>query len=220
MALAGFTIGEAEGLRRAMSRKRSEEAIEAFRQRFIEGAARNGVDAEAADLVYDKLAAFSGFGFPKSHAAAFGLLALPVRMAAPPLSGRVPLLAPERPADGLLPAVESGAGCPAARRGGAAAGREPERCRLHPRRGRGAAGALLREVGGNRRCGGARRRARRERPVCRRRGSRPPRAARCARARSAPPQRCLRLLGEAARPALGARARDPSEDRSAARTSS
>ncbi len=75
MALAGFTIGEAEGLRRAMSRKRSEEAIEAFRQRFIEGAERNGVDGETADRVYDKLAAFSGFGFPKSHAAAFGLLA-------------------------------------------------------------------------------------------------------------------------------------------------
>ncbi len=75
MALAGFTIGEAEGLRRAMSRKRSEEAIEAFRQRFVEGAARNGVGAEDADRVYDKLAAFSGFGFPKSHAAAFGLLA-------------------------------------------------------------------------------------------------------------------------------------------------
>jgi error-prone DNA polymerase len=75
MALAGFTIGEAEGLRRAMSRKRSEEAIEAFRQRFVEGAARNGVDGETADRVYDKLAAFSGFGFPKSHAAAFGLLA-------------------------------------------------------------------------------------------------------------------------------------------------
>jgi len=75
MALAGFTVGEAEGLRRAMSRKRSEEAIEAFRERFIEGAARNGVDGETADRVYDKLAAFSGFGFPKSHAAAFGLLA-------------------------------------------------------------------------------------------------------------------------------------------------
>ncbi|MHB1244666.1 MAG: helix-hairpin-helix domain-containing protein, partial [Gaiellaceae bacterium] len=75
IALAGFTIGEAEGLRRAMSRKRSEEAIEAFRLRFVEGAARNGVDAETADRVYDKLAAFSGFGFPKSHAAAFGLLA-------------------------------------------------------------------------------------------------------------------------------------------------
>ena len=75
MALAGFSIGEAEGLRRAMSRKRSEEAIEAFRERFVEGAARNGVDAKTANEVYDKLAAFSGFGFPKSHAAAFALLA-------------------------------------------------------------------------------------------------------------------------------------------------
>ncbi len=75
MALAGFSVGEAEGLRRAMSRKRSEEAIEAFRARFIEGAAGNGVEAETANGVYDKLAGFSGFGFPKSHAAAFGLLA-------------------------------------------------------------------------------------------------------------------------------------------------
>ncbi len=75
MALAAFTVGEAEGLRRAMSRKRSEEAIEAFRGRFVEGAAGNGVDQETANRVYDKLAGFSGFGFPKSHAAAFGLLA-------------------------------------------------------------------------------------------------------------------------------------------------
>jgi error-prone DNA polymerase len=75
MALAGFSVGEAEGLRRAMSRKRSEEAIEAYRARFVDGAARNGVDAATANMVYDKLAGFSGFGFPKSHAAAFGLLA-------------------------------------------------------------------------------------------------------------------------------------------------
>ena len=75
MALAGFSVGEAEGLRRAMSRKRSEAAIEAFRERFIEGAAAKGVSAELANHVYDKLVGFSGFGFPKSHAAAFGLLA-------------------------------------------------------------------------------------------------------------------------------------------------
>jgi error-prone DNA polymerase len=75
IALAGFSVGEAEGLRRAMSRKRSEAAIEAFRGRFIEGAAGKGVDAKLADAVYDKLVGFSGFGFPKSHAAAFGLLA-------------------------------------------------------------------------------------------------------------------------------------------------
>ncbi len=49
MALAGFTVGEAEGLRRAMSRKRSEEAIEALRARFVAGALENGVDEELAD---------------------------------------------------------------------------------------------------------------------------------------------------------------------------
>jgi error-prone DNA polymerase len=75
MALAGFSVGEAEGLRRAMSRKRSEEALEAFRARFVEGCLANGVDEPTANTVYDKLTGFSGFGFPKSHAAAFGLLA-------------------------------------------------------------------------------------------------------------------------------------------------
>jgi error-prone DNA polymerase len=73
--LAGFTVGEAEGLRRAMSRKRSHAALEAYRTRFVEGALANGVDEETAHLVYDKLVGFSGFGFPKSHSAAFGLLA-------------------------------------------------------------------------------------------------------------------------------------------------
>ena len=70
-----FSVGEAEGLRRAMSRKRSEEAIEAFRPRFVEGCLGNGIDEQTAHTIYDKLVGFSGFGFPKSHAAAFGLLA-------------------------------------------------------------------------------------------------------------------------------------------------
>ncbi len=74
-ALAGFSIGEAEGLRRAMSRKRSLEAIEAFRGRFVEGAVAREVGQEVANTVFDKLVGFSGFGFPKSHAAAFALLA-------------------------------------------------------------------------------------------------------------------------------------------------
>ena len=76
MAAAGFSIGEAEGLRRAMSRKRSEEAIEAWRPRFVEGcASANGIDKTLANTIYDKVAGFAGFGFPKSHAAAFALLA-------------------------------------------------------------------------------------------------------------------------------------------------
>ncbi|MGI8421767.1 MAG: DNA polymerase III subunit alpha, partial [Gaiellaceae bacterium] len=75
IALAGFSVGEAEGLRRAMSRKRSHDALEAYRARFVAGAVRKGVDEGLADTVFDKLVGFSGFGFPKSHAAAFGLLA-------------------------------------------------------------------------------------------------------------------------------------------------
>ncbi len=76
MAFAGFSPGEAEGLRRAMSRKRSAAAIEAYHRRFVEGAARtHGVDEETAERVYGMIVGFSGFGFPKAHGAAFGLLA-------------------------------------------------------------------------------------------------------------------------------------------------
>jgi error-prone DNA polymerase len=75
MALAGFSVGEAEGLRRAMSRKRSEAAMRRYRERFIEGAVGRGVSREVAERVYGQVEGFSGFGFPKSHSAAFGLLA-------------------------------------------------------------------------------------------------------------------------------------------------
>jgi error-prone DNA polymerase len=76
MAFAGFTVGEAEGLRRAMSRKRSQAAIEAYHERFIAGARRlHGVDEATAERVFAMVQGFSGFGFPKAHGAAFGLLA-------------------------------------------------------------------------------------------------------------------------------------------------
>ncbi|HET7506999.1 MAG TPA: OB-fold nucleic acid binding domain-containing protein, partial [Solirubrobacterales bacterium] len=63
------------GLRRAMSRKRSEEAIEEHHRRFLAGAADKGVSEEVAERVWDQIKGFSGFGFPKAHSAAFGLLA-------------------------------------------------------------------------------------------------------------------------------------------------
>ncbi|HEX4011965.1 MAG TPA: error-prone DNA polymerase [Solirubrobacteraceae bacterium] len=76
IAFAGFGIGEAEGLRRAMSRKRSEAAIEAYHERFVHGARRkHDVDDETAERVWEMVKGFSGFGFPKAHGAAFGLLA-------------------------------------------------------------------------------------------------------------------------------------------------
>ena len=76
IAFAGFSPGEAEGLRRAMSRKRSDAAIEAYHKRFVAGARRrHRVDEETAERVFAMVRGFSGFGFPKAHGAAFGLLA-------------------------------------------------------------------------------------------------------------------------------------------------
>jgi error-prone DNA polymerase len=75
MAFAGFRPGEAEGLRRAMSRKRSEAAIRAYEQKFVTGAIERGAAREVAERVWNQIVGFSGFGFPKAHSAAFGLLA-------------------------------------------------------------------------------------------------------------------------------------------------
>jgi error-prone DNA polymerase len=76
-AFAGFTAGQAEGLRRAMSRRRSKEAMESHRQQFIDGARSTHPDASEDTIarVWGMVEGFAGFGFPKSHGAAFGLLA-------------------------------------------------------------------------------------------------------------------------------------------------
>jgi len=71
MAVAGFTTGQAESLRRAMSRKRSREEMEKLREAFLEGCHSLGlVDAPTAERIYEKVLAFAAFGFPKAHAAA------------------------------------------------------------------------------------------------------------------------------------------------------
>ncbi len=75
-AFAGFTAGEADGLRRAMSRKRSLQMLARHRERFIEGAMRHsGATLQSAERVWQMVEGFAGFGFPKAHSAAFGLLA-------------------------------------------------------------------------------------------------------------------------------------------------
>jgi error-prone DNA polymerase len=76
MAMGGFTAGEAETFRRAMGRKdwdatRQEE----YRGKFLAGAAARDVPEDVAEDVFQSLVGFAQFGFPKSHAAAFGLLA-------------------------------------------------------------------------------------------------------------------------------------------------
>jgi len=74
-ALAGFTTGQAEALRRAMSRRRSHDLMAGFWEEFRAGALARGVPEATAEKVFGQVIAFSEFGFPKSHAAAFGLLA-------------------------------------------------------------------------------------------------------------------------------------------------
>ncbi len=74
-ALAGFSAAEAEDLRRAMSRKRSREEIEKHYDNFLVGAVNAEVPLATAERVWAQIEGFSGFGFPKAHSAAFGLLA-------------------------------------------------------------------------------------------------------------------------------------------------
>lgn len=72
--LAGFSAGQGELLRRALGAKDADLAIAEFREDFIAGAMRNGVDQDTAEEVFSKLQAFGGYSFPKSHAAAFAVL--------------------------------------------------------------------------------------------------------------------------------------------------
>lgn len=74
MAVAGFTAGQADILRRAMGKKKAEE-LEKQRKIFIDGAAKNKVRAEKATKLYDLMDKFGGYGFNKSHAAAYAYLA-------------------------------------------------------------------------------------------------------------------------------------------------
>jgi len=75
-AFAGFTAAQAEGLRRAMSRKRTEDEIERYHQAFVVGARETrGAPPKLAEEIWEKIQGFAGFGFPKAHSAAFGLLA-------------------------------------------------------------------------------------------------------------------------------------------------
>lgn len=71
--VAGYSLGEADLLRRAMGKKRVEE-MQKHRARFVQGAAERGVPEEEANRLFDMLEAFANYGFNKSHAAAYSLL--------------------------------------------------------------------------------------------------------------------------------------------------
>ena len=71
---AGYTLGGADMLRRAMGKKKPEEMVKQ-RQIFIEGAAEKEIDEATANHIFDYMEKFAGYGFNKSHAAAYALIA-------------------------------------------------------------------------------------------------------------------------------------------------
>jgi error-prone DNA polymerase len=75
MAVAGFTGGQAEDLRRAMGFKRSEKRMQQLEGLLREGMARHGIVGEVADKIVLSITSFALYGFPESHAASFALLA-------------------------------------------------------------------------------------------------------------------------------------------------
>ena len=72
--LSGYSLGEADMLRRAMGKKIKAE-MDAQRARFVDGAVERGIDKAKADEIFDLLAKFADYGFNKSHAAAYALVA-------------------------------------------------------------------------------------------------------------------------------------------------
>jgi len=72
--LAGYSLGEADLLRRAMGKKKPEEMAQQ-RERFIEGAAQRKFPPKKIEKIFDLMAQFAGYGFNKSHSAAYALLA-------------------------------------------------------------------------------------------------------------------------------------------------
>ncbi|MDR1511656.1 MAG: DNA polymerase III subunit alpha [Endomicrobium sp.] len=71
--LAGFTPGEADNLRKAMSKKKTE-VIKKEKEKFINGAKKNCVDRGTAEKIFNNIVAFAGYGFNKSHSAAYSLI--------------------------------------------------------------------------------------------------------------------------------------------------
>lgn len=72
--LANYTMSEADDLRKAMGKK-IKELMAQHRERFVDGAKDNGIDADSAGTIFDLIEKFGGYGFNKSHSAAYALIA-------------------------------------------------------------------------------------------------------------------------------------------------
>ena len=75
MVAAGFTAGESDRLRRALTNKRADELLPPFRERFISGSVSRGYSLDFATRCFDSFKGFSHYGFPESHSASFALIA-------------------------------------------------------------------------------------------------------------------------------------------------
>ncbi|WP_372520595.1 DNA polymerase III subunit alpha [Candidatus Ruminimicrobiellum ovillum] len=70
MAIGGFTAGQADGLRKAMGKKLIDK-MQAAREKFVEGGRAKGIDPSITNKIYDNMVTFAGYGFNKSHSAAY-----------------------------------------------------------------------------------------------------------------------------------------------------
>jgi DNA polymerase III alpha subunit len=73
-AVAGMSLGEADSLRKCMSKKRDWERMDKYKARFIEGAALNGVPPDTALEIWRQVESFGGYAFCKAHSASFAIL--------------------------------------------------------------------------------------------------------------------------------------------------
>jgi error-prone DNA polymerase len=71
---AGFTAGQSDRLRQAMTHKRSDEAMGKLRDEVYAGMAANGITGDSADEIWEKLQGFASFGFPESHSVSFAYI--------------------------------------------------------------------------------------------------------------------------------------------------
>src|SRR5262249_45693055 len=72
--LAGFTLGEADILRKAMGKKKAD-VMQAQRAKFVDGARQRGINEKKATRIFDLMEHFAGYGFPKAHSTTYALLA-------------------------------------------------------------------------------------------------------------------------------------------------
>ena len=141
--LAGYSLGEADMLRRAMGKKKAEEMAKQ-RERFIAGALERGFPQKKIEKIFDLMEQFAGYGFNKSHSAAYAFLAyvtgVPEGALPGGLHGRAADLGNRQHRQG----GEVHQRVPRDGHHGAAAGRERERLELHAGRRRPSASAWAR----------------------------------------------------------------------------